>query len=108
MKQSARVLKNHKLIGLLSKEDSGEYHFVYDKAFLEDEENFPISVNFPKQKEVFISKYLFSFFSSLLSEGTMKEMQCRAFQIDENDDFSRLLKTATKDTIGSVLIEEIR
>ena len=43
----------------------------------------------------------------MLSEGGMKEMQCRTLQIDEDDDFTRLLKTATKDTIGSIIIEEI-
>ena len=101
-----RVLQNNKNIGLLSKEDSGKYTFIYSNKFLEDKESYPISVNFPKQKEMFISNHLFSFFSSLLSEGNMKDMQCRNLKIDENDDFTRLIKTTTKDTIGSILIEE--
>jgi len=101
-----RVLQNNIYVGLLSKEDNGKYTFVYSNKFLEDKESYPISVNFPKQKEIFVSNHLFSFFSSLLSEGNMKDMQCRHLKIDENDDFTRLIKTTTKDTIGSVLIEE--
>jgi len=105
--QMVNVLKNNKSVGLLSKEDSGEYVFVYLKEFLEDKESYAISVNFPKQKEIFVSNHLFSFFSSLLSEGNMKDIQCRNLQIDENDDFTRLIKTTIKDSIGSILIEEI-
>jgi serine/threonine-protein kinase HipA len=105
--QKAKVIRNKKDIGFLSKEDNGNYMFTYFTNYIEDVKAYPISVNFPKQKESFVSKHLFSFFSAMLSEGGMKEMQCRTLQIDENDDFTRLLKTATKDTIGSIIIEEI-
>lgn len=103
----AKVISNSVDAGFLSKEDDGSYRFIYLDAYIANEHTYPISVNLPKQKEPFVSKHLFSFFSSLLSEGSMKEMQCRALQIDEDDDFARLLKTATKDTIGSIVVEEI-
>ena len=106
--QSAKVVRNSIEVGFLSKEDDGKYIFVYTSEYIQNPNTYPISVNFPKQSEPFISDYLFSFFTSLLSEGSMKEMQCRSLKIDENDDFSRLLKTATKDTIGSIIIEEIK
>jgi len=105
--QQAKIIRNKQDVGLLSREDDGKYMFIYFNKYLNNENTPPISVNFPKQKERFVSEHLFSFFSALLSEGSMKEMQCRTLQIDENDDFTRLLKTATKDTIGSILVEEI-
>lgn len=106
--QRAKVIRNNQTIGFLSKEDNGQYTFTYVDEYVESENTYAISVNLPKQKDVFVSKNLFSFFSSLLSEGGMKDMQCRTLQIDENDEFTRLLKTATKDTIGSIVIEEIK
>jgi len=50
---------------------------------------------------------LFSFFSGLLSEGINKDIQCRLLKIDENDDFTRLLKTAGEDTIGAITVKAI-
>jgi len=104
--QSAKVIRNSQTVGILSKED-GKYIFTYLSEYIDDAKTYPISVNLPKQKEAFVSDNLFSFFSALLSEGAMKDMQCRTLQIDEDDEFTRLLKTATKDTIGSVIVEEI-
>jgi hypothetical protein len=37
----------------------------------------------------------------------LKTIQCRALKIDENDHFTRLLKTSGMDVIGSVTVEEI-
>jgi serine/threonine-protein kinase HipA len=51
---------------------------------------------------------LFPFFYGLLSEGTNKEIQSKLLKIDENDDFTRLIKTAENDTIGAITIKEIR
>ncbi|NEW60064.1 phosphatidylinositol kinase [Sulfurovum sp. bin170] len=87
--------------------DGENYIFQYDNDFLEDNENSAISLTFPKQKEPFISKYLHPFFSNLLAEGNLKKLQCRQLKIDENDEFSRLLKTANSDTIGAITIREV-
>jgi serine/threonine-protein kinase HipA len=56
---------------------------------------------------LFQSTYLFPFFFGLLSEGINKEIQCKAYQIDEKDEFTRLLKTAKNDTIGAITVKEI-
>lgn len=106
--QVLKVIRNNITIGHLSKGSSGKYFFVYLAEYINDANTYPISVNFPKQTEPFVSENLFSFFTSLLSEGNMKDMQCRSLHIDEDDDFTRLLKTATKDTIGSIVVEEIK
>jgi serine/threonine-protein kinase HipA len=47
---------------------------------------------------------LFPFFSGLLAEGTLRDLQCRIHRIDEADDFGLLLETAGGDVIGAVSV----
>lgn len=101
----AKVYYNQILAGYLEKSDS-RYSFEYTTNYLNSA--LPaISFSFPKQVKVFESSSLFPFFSGLLSEGINKEIQCKAFQIDEKDEFTRLLKTAQNDTIGAITVKEI-
>jgi len=88
--------------------DGENYIFSYDDGFLKDVNNFAISLTLPKQKEPFISKHLHPFFSNLLAEGNLKKFQCKQFKIDEEDEFTRLLKTANIDTIGAVTVREVK
>ncbi len=103
----AKILRNAKEVGLLSKLDDSTYKFQYSEEYLKHPDAKNISVNFPLQKEAFISDYLFAFFFNMLSEGNVKKAQCRNMQIDENDSFTRLLKTAKDDVVGSITVEEI-
>ncbi|GGD79887.1 phosphatidylinositol kinase [Emticicia aquatilis] len=101
----AEVYYNQILAGYLEKSDN-RYLFEYTANYLNSA--LPaISFSFPKQAKVFESSSLFPFFSGLLSEGINKEIQCKAFQIDEKDEFTRLLKTAKNDTIGAITVKEI-
>ncbi len=101
----AAVYYNHILAGYLEKSGSS-YFFEYTSNYLTSA--LPaISFSFPKQTKVFESSSLFPFFSGLLSEGINKEIQCKSLQIDEKDEFTRLLKTAQNDTIGAITVREI-
>ena len=104
--QEAKVYRNSQFIGRLQKNDNGIYTFIYDKVYLLNSEALSISVHFPLQKEAFTSSILFAFFFNLLAEGVVKKMQCKAFKLDENDHFSRLIKTTQTNTIGSITLEE--
>ena len=86
--------------------DGNQYMFTYDSHFLNVSENFAISLTLPKRKEPFISKHLHSFFSNLLAEGNLKKLQCKQLKIDEDDEFTRLVKTASYDTIGAITVRE--
>ena len=86
--------------------DGLNYSFLYDEEFLNAKNSTAISLTLPKQKEPFVSKHLHSFFSNLLAEGNLKKLQCQKLKIDGNDEFTRLLKTATHDTIGTITIRE--
>ena len=99
----AYVYDGESLAGELSFDDN-VYSFIYDENFLETHQ--AISLTLPKQQEPFISPYLHPFFANLLAEGNLKKLQCKKLKIDEDDEFMRLLKTATDDTIGTVTIRE--
>jgi len=66
-----------------------------------------ISLTLPKQEAAFRSTVLFPFFFGLLAEGENKALECRLLRIDENDHFTRLLRTCTADTIGGITVRAI-
>lgn len=102
----AKVLRDGELAGFLAKDADGYYSFDYEETYFRDPKKPPISVTFPKSNQHFRSKHLFAFFFGLLAEGENKDIQCRTMKIDERDHFTRLLKTAYIDTIGSITIHE--
>lgn len=104
--QSGRVFRNGSFVGKVMVTDIGKYIFQYDTQYLNSSYPKAISVNFPLQEDAFEADFLFSFFYNLLSEGSLKEIQCEKYKIDKDDDFSRLLKTTKENTIGSITIEE--
>ncbi len=101
------VLNNGSRSGLLSKTDSGEYHFVYDDEWLIDKNKTSLSLTMPKRKKEFRSDTLFPFFINLLCEGHNKEIQCRLLKIDPKDYFSLLFATARYDTVGAITVRPI-
>jgi HipA-like protein len=104
----ALVFYNNILAGNLEKKRSGIYTFKYNKEYLLNPVMPAISLTLPKSNESYEQSILFSFFMGLLSEGINKEIQCRLLKIDEEDDFTRLLRTADEDTIGAITIKEIK
>ena len=104
--QKGNVYRNNVLSGEISRDESGDYRFIYHPAYLMMDDAMSISVNLPLQHEAFVTDKLFSFFFNMLAEGNIKEMQCRDLKIDPEDNFTRLLKTAHSNTIGSVTVKE--
>jgi len=93
---------------MLTELDNGSYTFEYDREYLQDSFMPAISLTMPKTSEIYRSSYLFPFFFNLLSEGANRAIQNRALKIDDNDYFTRLVKTAYEDTIGAVTIKKMR
>ena len=106
-KQKAIVFYNDVIAGYLSKVN-GKYLFKYDENYLNDVKYPSISLSLPKKNEQYESEQLFAFFYGLLAEGDNKEIQCRKLKIDEKDHFTRLIKTATENTIGAITVKEER
>ena len=102
----AAVYNNKTFAGTLEKTGRG-YFFTYADEYFNDASNPAISLSFPKRQKKYFSKYLFPFFSGLLSEGLNKQIQCRTLKIGEKDDFTRLIRTANTETIGTVTIKPL-
>ena len=100
--KNAIVYYNDIVAGYLSK-GNGKYIFRYDENYLLEKYP-PISISFPKRPQLYESEKLFAFFYGLLAEGDNKEIQCKMLKIDENDHFTRLIKTAGENTIGAVTV----
>lgn len=97
------VRLNNRDCGILE-ETKGGYRFRYLKDFLERPEAKAVSLSLPCRDQPYESEKLFPFFSGLLAEGTLRDIQCRMFKIDGNDDFGLLLETAGGDVIGAVSV----
>ena len=95
------------LAGVLSKDQGAGYRFQYIPEYLSNPKCPAISLSFPKRETPFESPVLFPFFFGLLVEGDDKALQCRVLKIDENDHFTRLLKTCQAETIGGVTVKEV-
>ncbi len=96
------------LAGVLSRDEAG-YRFQYVPEYLgKDSATHPaISLSFPRREAAFVSPVLFPFFFGLLAEGDDKALQCRVLRIDEDDHFTRLLRTCAAETIGGVTVKEV-
>ena len=106
MEKRAKVYYNDALAGFLVKTDN-KYMFKYSSEYLTAGKYPAISLSFPKTNSEYTSSELFPFFLGLLAEGDEKEIQCRLLGIDENDHFTRLIKTAHY-PIGAVsVVEEV-
>lgn len=104
----AQVFNNGILAGILEKRESGNYVFTYTIEYFTDNNKPAISLTLPKTQREFESNELFAFFYGLLAEGINKDIQCRLLRIDEDDEFTRLIKTAGEDTIGAITVKELK
>ena len=102
----AAVYNNQILAGVLERTTDG-FWFEYNDDYFKNVSMPAISLSFPKSSQLYFSKHLFPFFSGLLAEGTNKQIQCRLHKIDDADEFTRLVKTATTETIGAITVKEI-
>jgi HipA-like protein len=107
MNRSGRVFFKGHLAGLLEQRAGGGFVFTYSPEYLAQRNARPVSLTLPLGQIAHESPILFPFFSGLLAEGSLKDLQCRLYRIDPNDDFTRLLKTARHDVIGAVTVEEV-
>ena len=105
MKRQGKIYCQGRLAGRIEERPEG-YRFAYDKAYLASEHATPVSLTLPLQSKPYESTTLFPFFHGILAEGILKDTQCRKLNLDENDHFGRLLKTAGSDTIGDVTVTE--
>ncbi len=100
----AEVYFKDLLAGFLTDFDD-HFEFQYTNDFIE--KGHSISVNFPLQKEAFISKKLFPFFDGLIVEGWLLNVVEDNWKVNPNDRMSLLLLLG-EDSIGAVSVKEVK
>ena len=93
--------------GELTELNRSNYVFVYDRRYLQDTSNPPVSLTMPLREEPYRSDRLFPFFFNMLSEGENRKMQAQLLHLSPDDDFGILLATAHTDTIGAVTVKPV-
>lgn len=93
--------------GVLAENDSREFSFTYDKAYLLNEDREAVSLTLPLRSEPYYSQFLFSAFANMLSEGDNRQTQSQLLRIDPEDDFGILLATCQFDAIGAITVKPI-
>jgi serine/threonine-protein kinase HipA len=92
--------------GWLTQDENG-YHFLYDPAYLADEEAEPVSLTLPLKAGAFDSNILFPFFDGLIPEGWLLEIAERNWKLNARDRMGLLL-ACCKDCIGTVSVIEVK
>lgn len=105
MRRVGQVHFNDVVAGTIEQAD-GEYRFQYDKSYLSDKKNKPISVTLPLQSEAFTEKTMFPFFDGLIPEGWLLNIAEANWKLDRKDRMSLLL-TLCNDCIGAVKVTDI-
>lgn len=105
--RSCEILVNKVRAGILEEDDNGGFTFTYDAQYLNGRNPKPVSLTLPLRAEPYHSKYLFSTFANMLSEGSNREVQSQLLHIDPSDDFGIMLATCQHDTIGVVTVNPL-
>lgn len=79
------------------------YTFQYDKDYISNK-GIPLSYSLPLQHQTFSNDTLFPYFTGLLSEGWLLDLQSKTQHIDKNDAFALLVKNG-HDLAGAITIE---
>ena len=98
----ANVFMSDQLAGQLIRRKK-DYTFQYDKDYISNK-GLPLSYSLPIQHQIFSSDLLFPYFSGLLSEGWLLDLQSKTQHIDKNDSFTLLVKNG-HDLAGAITIE---
>ncbi len=98
----ADVFMSGQLAGKLSRFNT-TYTFQYDIDYISNKGT-PLSYSLPIQHQVFSSDVLFPYFSGLLCEGWLLDLQSKTQHIDKNDSFALLVKNG-HDLAGAITIE---
>lgn len=84
-----------------------EYRFTYDKKYLDEKENIPVSLTLPLSSKPYTSSgRIFPFFDGLIQEGWLFELSLKNSSIGKDDRMGWLLVYGS-DCIGAVSIKPV-
>jgi len=103
MRHVSAVVRFHGGVAGFLNRESDCYRFEYSREYVVNGGS-PISFSLPVTTEPYFSAQLLGFFSGLVAEGWLKNMQSKTQKIDQQDEFTLLVENG-HDLIGAVTIE---
>jgi len=93
-------------VGVLNRQPNKSFLFKYDDQYLLKKEAIAISVNFPIEKNEFLSPRLHPFFDNLIMEGWLLNQTEKKFHIDKKNRWG-LLMLVGANPIGAVSVHAL-
>lgn len=100
------VKYNNIFAGVLTEDEQGRYHFVYDEAYVATYPHQFIAFSMPVTNRPYQSNRLFSFFDGLIPEGWLLNIAAESWKINKNDRMGLLL-ACCQNTIGAVSVHPL-
>lgn len=101
--RQGKVFYNDNFAGIITETPDGDYLFEYDKKYIKDFPNYPITFSMPVSEKIYKDKRLFPFFEGLIPEGWLLDIASKSWKINHNDRMGLLL-ACCKNCIGAVSV----
>lgn len=95
------IYYENKKVGVLERDEELTYSFRYEKDWIEDKDNFPLSLMLPVVDTKYGNKLTLSFFENLLPEGDVRDSIEKSQHLHGEFDF---LAQYGKDCAGAIVI----
>jgi len=101
--RQGKVFYKDEFAGIITETNEGEYLFEYDKEYINQFSNQPITFSMPVLDKVYKDDRLFTFFEGLIPEGWLLEIASKSWKINQNDRMGLLL-ACCKNCVGAVSV----
>jgi serine/threonine-protein kinase HipA len=105
--RQAIIKYNNIQAGILRELDSGEYEFVYDEQYIQNNPELFITFKMPVTSLPYKSTRLFPFFDGLIPEGWLLKIASDSWKINKNDRMGLLL-ACCQNAIGAVSVHPVK
>lgn len=106
MSRKGNVFYNNILCGIIEETDNF-YVFKYNREYIDNPLNKPISLTMPLSEKSYVSTYLHPFFDGLIPEGYLLEIAISKWNLKITDRMGLLLSVC-ENPIGAVSIKEVK
>ncbi|MBP5567325.1 MAG: HipA N-terminal domain-containing protein [Bacteroidales bacterium] len=104
--RSLKIYNGPFFAGVLTEVPGEGYVFRYDDEYFANPSLPAISLTISKANKEYRNRFLFPFFSNMLSEGHNRQVQAKMLHIAYDDDFGILAATAGTDTPGTITVKQ--
>lgn len=101
--RQGKVFYKDVFTGIITETNEGEFLFEYDKDYINQYPNQPLTFSMPVSDKVYRDNRLFPFFEGLIPEGWLLDIATKSWKLNRNDRMGLLL-ACCKNCIGAVSV----